>query len=540
MTVYASRLSPASPDFAQNRTQMLALVDRLRDIEARASARSERRRDRFEARGQLTPRDRLARLLDPGMPWLELYNLAGYLVDDPDPETSVPGASMITGIGFVGGVRALVFVDDSGISAGAVTTKSVEKALGCLKIARRQKLPFIHLVESAGANLMDYAVELWAHGGGMFYGLARLSAAGIPVITVLHGPSTAGGAYQPGMSDYVIGVKKNGMAALAGAALVQAATGEKSSDAELGGAEMHASTTGLVEYLAEDDAHGIEIARDLMTRLGWNRAVSRPAAEGFDEPRHAPDEIAGIVPVSYRKPYEVRELVARLADGSDFADFKPRYGVSTVCLQARIHGRDCAIIGNNGPIDPDGAAKAAHFIQLCDQSGTPLIFLSNTTGYMVGKEYEHAGMIKHGSKMIQAVSNVSVPKIALYIGASFGAGNYGMCGYAYEPDFLFAWPNAVTGVMGGEQAALTMDQVARVGAMRRGVAIDEERLAAQRDRITAHFDRQSDAFYTSGRMLDMGVIDPRDTRRVLAFALETADEARRRDLRPNSFGVARM
>ena len=540
MTAYASRLSPASPDFAENRAQMLALVDRLRAIEARARARSEQRRERFEARGQLTPRDRLARLLDPGMPWLELYNLAGYLVDDPDPETSVPGASMITGIGFVGGVRALVFVDDSGISAGAVTTKSVEKALGCLKIAQRQKLPFIHLVESAGANLMDYAVELWAHGGGMFYGLARLSAMGIPVITVLHGPSTAGGAYQPGMSDYVIGVKKNGMAALAGAALVQAATGEKSSDAELGGAEMHASTTGLVEYLAEDDAHGIEIARDLMTRLGWNRPVARPAQADFDEPRHAPDEIAGIVPVSYRKPYEVRELVARLADGSDFADFKPRYGVSTVCLQARIHGRDCAIIGNNGPIDPDGAAKAAHFIQLSDQSGTPLVFLSNTTGYMVGRDYEHAGMIKHGSKMIQAVSNVSVPKIALYVGASFGAGNYGMCGYAYEPDFLFAWPNAVTGVMGGEQAALTMDQVARVGAGRRGVAIDEDRLAAQRAAITAHFDRQSDAFYTSGRMLDMGVIDPRDTRRVLAFALETADEARRRELRPNSFGVARM
>jgi geranyl-CoA carboxylase beta subunit len=539
MTVFASRLSPASPDHAENRRQMLELVDRLRSIETRAKARSEQRRDRFQARGQLTPRDRLARLLDPGMPWLELYNLAGYLVDDPDPETSVPGASMITGIGFVGGVRSLVFVDDSGINAGAVTAKSVDKALGCLRLAQRQKLPFIHLVESAGANLMDYTVELWAHGGGMFHGLARLSAMGIPVVTVLHGPSTAGGAYQPGLSDYVIGVRRNGMAALAGAALVQAATGEQSTDAELGGAEMHAATTGLVEYLADDDAHGIEIARDLMTRLGWNRAMHRPAP-AFAEPRHDPDEIAGIVPVSYRKPYEVRELVARLVDGSDFADFKPRYGISTVCLQARIHGRDCAIIANNGPIDPDGATKAAQFIQLCDQSGTPLVFLSNTTGYMVGKDYEHAGMIKHGAKMIQAVSNVSVPKIALYIGASFGAGNYGMCGFAFEPDFLFAWPNAVTGVMGGEQAALTMDHVARSGAARRGIAVDEARLTAQRDRITAHFDRQSDAFYTSGRMLDMGVIDPRDSRRILAFALETTAEAARRSLNPNSFGVARM
>ncbi|WP_340107133.1 acyl-CoA carboxylase subunit beta [Pikeienuella sp. HZG-20] len=540
MTVYASRLSPASPDFSENRAAMLALVARLREIEARAEARSEQRRPRFEARGQLTPRDRLARLLDPGMPWLELYNLASYLVDDPDPETSIPGASMIIGVGFVSGVRALVFVDDSGVNAGAVTAKSVEKALGALKIARRQKLPFIHLVESAGANLMDYTVELWAHGGGMFHGLARLSAMGIPVVTVLHGPSTAGGAYQPGLSDYVIGVRKNGMAALAGAALVRAATGEVATDAELGGAEMHASTTGLVEYLADDDAHGIETARDLMARLGWNRAMKRPAGAPFDEPRYDPEEIAGIAPVDYRKAYEARELVARLVDGSDFADFKPRYGVSTVCLQARIHGRDCGIIGNNGPIDPDGAAKAAQFIQLCDQSGAPLIFLSNTTGYMVGADYERAGMIKHGAKMIQAVSNASIPKITLYIGASFGAGNYGMCGYAYEPDFLFSWPNAATGVMGGEQAALTMDQVARAGAARRGVDVDEAKLAAQRERIVQRFDSQSDAFYTSGRMLDMGMIDPRDTRRVLAFALETIDEARRRALRPNSFGVARM
>ncbi|SFU10468.1 acyl-CoA carboxylase subunit beta [Sedimentitalea nanhaiensis] len=540
MTVYASRLSSASADFTENRTDMLVLVDRLRSIEDRARARSEQRRERFEARCQLTPRDRLAKLLDPGMPWQEIYNLASYLVDDPDPETSVPGASMITGIGFVGGVRSLVVVDDSGINAGAVTTKSVEKALGCLKIAQRQKLPFIHLVESAGANLMDYTVELWAHGGGMFQGLAKLSAMGIPVITVLHGPSTAGGAYQPGLSDYVIGVRKNGMAALAGAALVRAATGEIATDAELGGAEMHATTTGLVEYLADDDAHGIEMARDLMTRLGWNRAMKRSASTSFNEPLYDPDEIAGIVPVNYRKPYEMRELAARLVDGSDFTDFKSRYGVSTTCLQARIHGHNCGIIGNNGPIDPDGATKAAHFIQLCDQSDIPLIFLSNTTGYMVGSEYEHAGMIKHGAKMIQAVTNVSVPKIALYIGASFGAGNYGMCGYAYEPDFLFTWPNALTGVMGGEQAATTMDQVARAGAARRGIDVAEDKLKAQRDRITKHFDIQSDAFYTSGRMLDMGMIDPRDTRRVLAFALDTTAEARARDLRPNSFGVARM
>ena len=466
--------------------------------------------------------------------------MANYLVDDDDPESSIPGASMICGIGFVGGVRCMVIVDDSGINAGASTTTSVNKALGVLHLAMTQKLPLIHLVESAGANLMQYTVELWANGGGMFHGLARLSAAGIPTFVVLHGPSTAGGAYQPGMSDYVIGVRKNGMAALAGAALVKAATGEVAEDAELGGSEMHASVSGLVEYLAEDDAHGLEIARDLMARLDWNAACPKPGSCSFSEPRYSPDEIAGVVPVDYRKPYDVREVVARIVDDSDFVEFKPRYGVSTVCIQARIFGQACGLIGNNGPIDPAGATKAAQFFQLCDQSDMPLIFLNNTTGYMVGTEYEQAGMIKHGSKMIQAVSNVRVTKISLYIGASFGAGNYGMCGYAYEPDFLFAWPNATTGVMGGEQAALTMEYVMINSARRRGKDVDHAVLKAQKNAIIEHYDRQSDAFYTSGRLLDHGIIDPRDTRKVLGFVLQTCWESRHRTLRPNTFGIARL
>jgi len=540
MAVFQSRVLPGSGVFEANRREMLALVGELREIESRAAALSERRRGVFEQRGQLTPRERLARLLDPGMPFLELYNLANFLVDDPDRQTSIPGASILVGIGFVSGVRCMVMVDDSGISAGAMKKKSLDKALGALKMALRQKLPFIHLVESAGANLMEYEVELWAAGGGMFHGLARLSAAGIPTITVLHGPSTAGGAYQPGMSDYVIGVKKNGMAALAGAALVYAATGEVADEQELGGAQMHATVSGLVEYLAEDDAEGIAMARDLLARLDWNRRCAAPPAAACEEPRCDPDEIAGVVPVDYRKPYDVREVVARCVDGSDFVDFKPGFGPATVCLQSRIYGQACGLIGNNGPIDPNGAAKATQFFQLCDQSDLPIIFLNNTTGYMVGTRYEQAGMIKHGSKMIQAVSNVRVPKISLYIGASFGAGNYGMAGYAYEPDFLFAWPNAVTGVMGGEQAAGTMELVARNAAKRRGQEVDQAQLAAQRQAIVAHFDRQSDAFYTSGRVLDQGVIDPRDTRRVLGFALETIVESRHRKLRPNSFGVARI
>ena len=540
MTQYRSRIDPSSDRFVANREEMLTLVDKLRSLERRAHDLSERRRPRFEERGQLTPRERLSGLLDPGLPFLELYNMANYLVDDQDPDNSIPGASMICGIGFVSGVRCMVFVDDSGINAGASTTTSISKALGVLRVAQEQRLPLIHLVESAGANLMQYTVELWANGGGMFHGLARLSAAGIPTIVVLHGPSTAGGAYQPGMSDYVIGVKKNGMAALAGAALVKAATGEVAEDAQLGGSEMHASVSGLVEYLAEDDSHGLEIARDLIGRLDWNSACPRPEPRTFQEPAFSPDEIAGVVPVDYQKPYDVREVVARIVDGSDFIDFKPRYGVSTVCIQADIFGQPCALIGNNGPIDPNGATKAAQFFQLCDQSNLPIIFLNNTTGYMVGIEYEHAGMIKHGSKMIQAVSNVKVPKISLYIGASFGAGNYGMCGYAYEPDFLFTWPNATTGVMGGEQAALTMEHVMINSARRRGKEIDSAALEAQKHAIIEHYDRQSDAFYTSGRLLDHGMIDPRDTRKVLGFALQTCWESRNRTLRPNSFGIARL
>ena len=539
MPVYQSQLSAQSPAFEDNRRDMLALTDRLRTLEDRAQSASEKRRSRFEQRGQLTPRERLAHLLDPGMPFLALYNLCNYLVDDEDPETSIPGGNIIAGIGFVSGVRCLVFVDDSGIQAGASTTQSVNKALGLLDIALRQKLPLIHLVESAGANLMNYTVELWAHGGGMFYGLARLSAAGIPTVVVLHGPSTAGGAYQPGMSDYVIGVRKNGMAALAGAALVHAATGELADEQELGGAKMHATTSGLVEYLAEDDAHGVAMARDLMARLDWNRHCAAPALRPWREPRYDAGDIAGIVPVDYRKPYDVREVIARIVDDSDFTDVKPLYGPNVVCVQASIYGHAIGIVGNNGPIDPDGATKAAQFVQLCDQSGLPLVFLSNTTGYMVGTAYEQAGMIKHGAKMIQAVSNARVPRITLYIGASFGAGNYGMCGYAYEPDFLFAWPNAMTGVMGGEQAAATMAMVARGSAMRRGQPVDEDRLKAQSAAITAHFDKQSDAFYTSGHCLDHGVIDPRDSRKVLGFALDTCREARSRSLNPNSFGVAR-
>ena len=535
-----TKITPESPGFAENRAAMLTAIEALRTLEARAEQKSEERRARFLERGQITPRERLARLLDPGLPFLRLHSLAGYLADSDDPEKSIPGSTFVAGIGFVCGTRAMVVVDDSGINAGALSPMAIQAMLSLQDIALRQKLPFIHLVESAGANLMNYKVEDWAHGGAIFGNLARLSAAGLPVISVLHGPSTAGGAYMPGLSDYVIGVKKNGMAALAGAALVFAATGEQASDAELGGAEMHASVSGLVEYLAEDDVHAMELTRRVVARLDWNKAMAPGAPRAFDEPLYPAEELAGVVPGDLKTPYDARELVVRLVDGSDFDEFKPDFGPATLCLQAAVHGRSVGILANTGPIDPAGANKATHFIQACEQAGTPLVFLQNTTGYMVGTEYEQAGMIKHGSKMIQAVANARVPKITLYCGASFGAGNYGMCGVGYAPDFLFSWPNSRSGVMGGEQAAKTMSTVARAGAARRGAELDEARLVRQEAAITALFDRQASPFYTSGRVLDHGVIDPRDSRKVIAFCLQTCAEARTRELRPSSFGVARM
>lgn len=539
MTFFRSGTNTGSPTYQQNREDMLALVRQFRDLEQRTVDLSNRRRPVFEERGQIPPHERLARLLDPGMPFLRLHSLANYLVEDDNPESSVPGANVIAGIGYVSGVRSLIWIDDSGIRAGSYTETTNAMVLSIQDIAKRQKLPVVHLVESAGADLMRFTVENWVRAGSMFRNLAQLSAAGIPIVTVLHGPSTAGGAYMPGMSDYVIGVKNNGLAALAGAALVRAATGEIVDDRELGGSEMHASVSGLVEYLAEDDAHAIEMARNVIGRLNWNGAMSPTQTRDYKAPVYDIDELVGIVPVNYQTPYDVRELIARTVDGSEFDEFKSRYGPGTVCSQASIMGMPCGIIGNNGPIDPEGANKATHFFQLCDQSRIPMIFLHNTTGYIVGTESERAGMIKHGAKMIQAVTNLRVPRISLYVGASFGAGNYGMCGMAYDPDFLFSWPNALTNVMGGESAARTMREVNEAAAKRRGKPLPKEELDTMQAQIEEHFSRQESAFYSAGRLLNHGVIDPRDTRKLLGFCLATCLESRRRTLQPNTFGVAR-
>ncbi len=537
---FESSFRPDDPQALQRRDAMLARIAQWRALEDRAAAASARSQTTFERRGQLLPRERIALLLDPGAPWLPLCSLAGYLQDTPDPERSVPGGGMVAGIGMVAGVRCMVVASDSGIEAGAIQPRGLEKILRVQAIALENRLPFIHLVESAGANLMRYEVEGFVLGGGLFRNLARHSAAGLPVITVQHGSGTAGGAYMPGLSDVVILVRGRSRAFLAGPPLLLAATGEVATEEELGGAEMHATVSGLGEHLAEDDREALGLARQVVARTGWQA----PARLAAPSPLFDAEDLLAIMPAHHREPVDLREVMLRVLDGSELLEFKPLYGAATVCVQARIGGHAVGIIGNNGPIDVAGANKAAHFIQWMCQLGHPIVYLQNTTGYMVGRESEQAGMIKHGSKMIQAVANATVPQITVQCGASFGAGNYGMCGRAYAPRFLFSWPGARTAVMGGEQAARTMQIVAEAGLARKGVATDspevQAQLKAQSDAIVQRFDRQADAFFTSGLVLDDGVIDPRDTRAVLAFCLDTVTEAAQRQPNPMQFAVARM
>jgi len=537
MPQITSRVDTGSEEFAARRIGMLALVDELRAFEARTVAASARAAPLFAKRGQLLPRERLARLLDAGAPWLELSTMAGLGMDRRDAEHTVPGGGVICGIGYVGCVRCVINASDSGIAAGAIQSMGRQKILRAQDIAMQNRLPYLQLIESAGANLLEYQVDGFIEGGRIFSNLARLSAAGLPVIGVVHGSSTAGGAYMPGLSDYVIMVRDQAKAFLAGPPLLKAATGEIATDEELGGARMHTSITGLGEYLADDDADAIRIARELMAKLNWARAAESTAA--IESPVYPTEELAGVMPLDFREPIDMREVIARIVDASDFLDFGADYGPATVCGHARLAGMPVGILTNNGPLDPAGATKATHFIQACCQDGTALLFLQNTTGYIVGSASERAGMIKHGSKMIQAVSNATVPSITLHCGASFGAGNYGMNGRAFSPRFVFSWPNARTAVMGGEQAALTMRIVSEAKAQRRGEPVDEAELSALERRIIENFDRQSSAFHTSARLLDDGVIDPRDTRAVLALTLSTCIDGDARAVRPMQFGVAR-
>ena len=535
-----TRIDVRSDGFKANVARMEERLAAVRALEGKVVAESASKQDKFEKRGQLLPRERVARLLDRGSGFLELSPLAGLGMHDDDGKKSVLGGGSIVGIGTVAGKRVMISASDSAVKGGTVAPMGLKKALRAQAIALENKLPLIALVESGGANLM-YQAEIFVDGGRSFANQARLSAAGIPQVAVVHGSSTAGGAYLPGLSDYVVLIKDRSSIYLAGPPLVKAAIGEEATDDELGGADLHAKVTGLGEYLADDDAHAIALTRELMDAIEWSPAQQSPAdalAPLFDA-----QELMGIVPADEREPYDVREVIARIVDGSALLEFKAVFATDTVCGHARIDGRRVGIIGNNGPIQPNGSNKAAQFIQLCDQSGTPLVFLQNTTGYMVGTAAERAGAIKHGSKMIQAVANARVPKFTIVIGGSFGAGNYGMCGRGFDPRFIFAWPTARTAVMGGAQAAMVMEMISRSKLARSGVPMNEQAeagLKTMSEQLRRRLDAESDVLFGTARLWDDGIIDPRETRGVLALCLALAHEAQQRNLQANTFGVARF
>src|SRR5438270_1139786 len=487
MPIVESQVDRNSAEYQRNRAEMLAAIREFRDAEASVQAMAEKTRARFEKRKQLMPRERISLLLDRGAPFLELMPLAGYRMHD-DKDGSSAGGGSVAGIGYVEGVRCVVSASNSAIKGGTVAPSGQRKGQRVQQIVLENKLPLVHLVESGGANLL-YQAEIFVPGGRGFANQARMSARGIPQVCVVHGSSTAGGAYLPGLSDYVIMVRNQAKVFLAGPPLLKAATGEIATDEDLGGAEMHATVSGVAEWMAEDDADGIRMAREVIAKWHWNDKLPPSTPKTFKEPIYDIDELCGVVPPSHKDPYDVREVITRLVDGSDFLEFKGLYDQQTICGWAEIEGEPVSFIGNNGPITTQGSVKAAQFIQLCCQQGTPIVYLQNTTGYMVGTEAERGGIVKHGSKMIQAVANATVPQITIVIGGSFGAGNYGMCGRGFGPDFIFAWPNSVTSVMGGEQAAKVISIITRDKWVKEGKPVDEKTLAVIESNIIKQFDR---------------------------------------------------
>ncbi|HXA57812.1 MAG TPA: carboxyl transferase domain-containing protein [Streptosporangiaceae bacterium] len=485
---------------------------------------------RHHKRGKLLARERIELLVDPDSPFLELSPLAAWGTDFP------VGASVITGIGVVEGVECMIVANDPTVRGGASNPWTVKKSFRASDIALENRLPVINLVESGGADLPTQK-EIFIPGGRMFRDLSRLSAAKIPTIALVFGNSTAGGAYIPGMCDYVVMVKERAKVFLGGPPLVKMATGEEADDEELGGAEMHARQSGLADYMAADEQDALRLGRQIVKRLGHRKQGPKPGA--VMEPRYDEEELLGIVPEDLKIPFDPKEVIARIADGSEFDEFKPLYGTSLITGWATLHGYPIGVLANaQGVLFSQEAQKAAQFIQLANQSDTPLLFLHNTTGYMVGKQYEQGGIIKHGALMVNAVSNSKVPHLTVVMGASYGAGNYGMCGRAYDPRFLFTWPSAKSAVMGPQQLAGVLSIVSRAAAEGRGQVYDEAQDAAMRELVEGQIEAESLPYFLSGRLYDDGVIDPRDTRTVLGLCLSVIHNA------PISgaagFGVFRM
>ncbi|MFD5703041.1 acyl-CoA carboxylase subunit beta [Streptomyces lasiicapitis] len=533
MTVLASALDPASPEYTAHREAMLAKLTELDAEQAKAlEGGGEKYVQRHRDRGKLLARERIELLLDPDTPFLELSPLAAWGSEYP------VGASMVTGIGVVEGVECLITANDPTVRGGASNPWTLKKAFRAHEIGHANRLPSIHLVESGGADLPSQK-EIFIPGGALFKHLTQSSAAGIPTIAVVFGNSTAGGAYVPGMCDHVIMVKERAKVFLGGPPLVKMATGEESGDEELGGAEMHARTSGLADHLAQDEHDALRQTRRVVARLNWRKAHADPSTLA-DPPKYDADELLGVVPGDLRTPFDPREVIARIVDGSDFDEFKPLYGTSLVTGWAALHGYPVGILANaQGVLFSEESQKAAQFIQLANQRDIPLLFLHNTTGYMVGKEYEQGGIIKHGAMMINAVSNSRVPHLSVLVGASYGAGHYGMCGRAYDPRFLFAWPSAKSAVMGPQQLAGVLSIVARQSAAAKGKPYDDDADAALRAMVEQQIESESLPMFLSGRLYDDGVIDPRDTRTVLGICLSAIHTAPVEGAR-GGFGVFRM
>jgi 3-methylcrotonyl-CoA carboxylase beta subunit len=540
MTVIQSSLDPHSDGYRENATAMRALVDELRANSARiARGGSESARDKHVARGKLLVRTRIDTLLDPGSPFLEIAPFAAYgMYSEKGDAFEVPAASMVAGIGRIAGVECVIVANDATVKGGTYYPLTVKKHLRAQEIALENRLPCVYLVDSGGAflPLQDEVFPDREHFGRIFYNQANLSAAGIPQIAAVMGSCTAGGAYVPAMCDQSIIVSNQGTIFLGGPPLVKAATGEDVSAEDLGGADVHTRISGVADHYAEDDAHALAIVRRIVANLNWRKepgvALSPPR-----EPRYAADELYGVIPVDSKKPFDIREVIARLVDGSEFDEFKARYGTTIVCGFARLWGYPVGIVANNGILFSESALKAAHFIELCAQRRIPLIFLQNITGFMVGRKYENGGIAKDGAKMVTAVATAQVPKFTVVIGGSFGAGNYGMCGRAYSPRFLWMWPNARISVMGGEQAASVLATVRRDGIEAAGntwSAADEEAFKAP---IRAQYETQGHPYYASARLWDDGIIDPADTRRVLGLGLSAAMNA---PIPETRFGIFRM
>jgi len=519
VTVLPTRVDRDDPVFRANRAAVLEQLAALDAEHAKAVAGGgEKYVARHHQRGRLLPRERIELLVDPRSPFLELSPLAGWGSEFP------VGASVVTGIGVVSGVECLIIATDPTVRGGAANPWTQRKRLRATEIAGRNRLPVITLVESAGADLRVQQ-DIFVPGGAMFRDLTQLSAAGIPTVSLVFGNATAGGAYIPGMSDHVVMVREQAKVFLGGPPLVKLATGEESDDETLGGAEMHARTSGLADYFAADEHDALRIGRRIMARLGWCKAATRPVAAP-EPPRYDEEDLLGLAPADLKTPFDPREVIARLVDGSEFDEFKPLYGPSLCTGWASVHGWPVGILANvRGVLFNAEAQKAGQFIQLANRANTPLLFLQNTTGYMVGKDYEQAGIIKHGAQMINAVANSTVPHITVTLGASYGAGNYGMCGRSFNPRFLFTWPNSRTAVMGPAQLAGVMSIVARQSAENRGLPFDEAADAERRAAAEAQIDAESLALAMSGRLYDDGVIDPRDTRTVLAIALSAVHSA---------------